>query len=39
MKAKEMQYGIISVNVVLKDGVVDMKSFFDNTVVNKRIRY
>lgn len=36
-EVKKTQYGVITVNVELKDGVVDLESL--NIVVNKRIRY
>jgi len=36
-EVKRVQYGQITVNIVLKNGKVNLKSF--NIVVNKRIRY
>jgi hypothetical protein len=36
-EVQRMQYGQISVNVVLKDGIADLHTL--NLVTNKRIRY
>lgn len=36
-EVKKLQYGQISVNVVVKDGIAQMDTF--NLVANKRVRY